>query len=155
MKPSRGHYKVDLIDLHSLCEANYIRLLRLFADYEQCNERCIVVGAARVMLTVTERCRYTTNLRLQHVSPLASQLSGIELDMRLYHDARMAEVVGFQSHTHVQGRYRYPNNHMYARDEKRQQNGYVADLLAFCLAEGQAPDLMTFDEASKNSEPSS
>ena len=141
MRARKGQYTVSLIDLHSLCEGNYLRLCRLFPDYEQRNERILLAGESRVVMTVMERCRYTTTLHIQHHSPLAHQFGAIGMDIRLYHDARMAEVVGFQSHQGVQGRYQYPNAHMYQRDEKRQQNGYVADLLAFCLAEGREPSL--------------
>ena len=137
-------YTVNLVDLHSVCESNYARVLRLFPDYEQRNDREIVAGQSRVSLNVTERCRYTTNIRLRHVSPLSSHWGGVDLDIRLYHDVQMAEVVGFQSHSRLAGRYQYPNTKMYQRDEKQQQNQYVADLLAFCMREGVAPDLSQF-----------
>jgi uncharacterized protein YqiB (DUF1249 family) len=140
LRPRKASYTVNLVDLHSLCESNYARVLRLFPDYEQRNDREIVAGQSRLTLNVTERCRYTTNIRLTHVSPLGSHWGGIDLDIRLYHDARMAEVVGFQSHSRLAGRYQYPNTKMYQRDEKQQQNQYVADLLAFCMREGVAPD---------------
>ena len=35
------------------------------------------------------------------------------------------------------GRYDYPNPNMYQRDEKVQQNRYLAELLESCLAEGR------------------
>lgn len=141
MTKQKSQYTVNLVDLHSLCEGNYARMLQLFPDYEQRNTREIIAGQTRVMLAVTERCRYTTSIRLTHWSPLARHLGGVDLDIRLYHDAHMAEVVGFQSHRRVAGRYQYPNPHMYQRDEKHQQNRYVADLLAFCAREGMEPDL--------------
>lgn len=141
LKRQRNQYTVNLVDLHSLCESNYARVMRLFPDYEQRNTREMTAGQSRVMLRVTERCRYTTTVRLTHLSPLARHLGGVELDIRLYHDARMAEVVGFQSHRQLEGRYQYPNPNMYQRDEKQQQNQYVADLLAFCMREGMEPTL--------------
>ncbi len=152
MKLKTSRYKMDLIDLHSICEANYARLMRLFPDYEQSNERRIEAGAARLCLTVRERCRYTTMLALRHTTPLTGKLGVVELELRLYHDARMAEVVGFQAHTRVKGRYQYPNQYMYARDEKRQQNSYIADLLAFCLAEGREPQVPLLAQQRVNNE---
>lgn len=136
---TRPRYSVDLVDLHSLCEGNYVRLLRLFPDYENTNDRKLHAGNAQIALEVTERSRYTTTFRLTHVSPLAFPRPGLQLDIRAYHDARMVEVIGFQRHRQLKGRYQYPNDNMYQRDEKRQQNRYVAELLAFCLAEGREP----------------
>ena len=39
LQARKRQYKVDLANLHALCEANYARLLRLFPDYEQANTR--------------------------------------------------------------------------------------------------------------------
>jgi uncharacterized protein YqiB (DUF1249 family) len=61
----------------------------------------------------------------------------MNLDLRLYHDASMAEIVAFQRHRHLEGRYDYPNPNMYQRDEKIQQNRYLAEILELCLAEGR------------------
>lgn len=144
----RPRYNVDLADLHSVCEANYVRVLRLFPDYERCNQRAFVAGsnaqASHITLEVTERSRYTTMLRLTQLSAVAVPRSALKLDLRLYHDARMAEVVAFQSQRSTAGRYPYPNPNMLQRDEKRQQNAYLAELLAFCLAEGLEPSASQF-----------
>ena len=92
-------------------------------------------GHLVLVLEVTERTRYTTLLRVtqrgQHGIP------AMDLDVRLYHDASMAEIVAFQRHRHLQGRYAYPNPNMYQRDEKIQQNRYLAELLELCLAQGR------------------
>jgi len=139
-RADKPHYCVDLEDLHSLCEANYARVLKVFPDYEQSNQRRLLLGASQVVFDVTERSRYTTTVRLSHLSAMALPEATIRLDLRLYHDARMAEVVGGPGYRRMEGRYTYPNAKMYQRDEKHQQNRYVAELLAFCLAEGREPD---------------
>lgn len=134
---TRSRYSIDLVDLHTVCEGNYLRLQQVFPDYEHSNERRVLAGSGHLLLEVTERSRYTTMLTLTQISPLPSPQGGVRLEIRLYHDARMAEVVGFQAHRRVAGRYQYPNPNMYQRDEKHQQNRYLAELLAFCLAEGR------------------
>ena len=53
-------FKLDLAEMHAVCEANYARLLCLFPDYETANTREFAVADARVQLEVIERCRYTT-----------------------------------------------------------------------------------------------
>ena len=129
-------YKLDLVDLHSTCEANYARLIRLFPDYETTNIREFSVGSARVQVEVTERCRYTTIFRVLQQGAGSQWLGHLRVEVRAYHDARMAEVGMFQSHRRIEGRYQYPNDHMYQQDEKCQQNHFFAEWLEHCLHNG-------------------
>jgi len=129
-------YKTDLVDLHAICEANYARLLRLFPDYENSNMREFSVGPARIQLEVVERCRYTTIFRVLQQGAGSHWLGHLRVEIRAYHDARMAEVAMFQSHRRIDGRYQYPNDHMYQQDEKCQQNHFLAEWLGHCLHNG-------------------
>jgi len=136
-------YKVDLTSLHGVCEANYARFMRLFPDYETCNTREFAVGQARIQLDVVERCRYTTIFRVWQQGGDSYWLGGLKLEVRLYHDARMAEVGMFQSHRRIDGRYQYPNTQMYQQDEKCQQNQFLADWLEHCLHNGLSTTVAT------------
>ena len=60
--------------------------------------------------------------------------------LRAYHDVRMVEVTGFQASGKVQARYDYPNPRMYAKDEKTQQNLFLAEWLAHCMEQGYSTD---------------
>lgn len=131
-------FKVDLVRLHALCEANYARLLRLFPDYEQGNTREFSVGTAKVRLEVLERSRYTTFFRLHQSHAEDRWLGHLVVDVRAYHDAGMLEVGTFQSHRQIQARYQYPNSRMFQQDEKLQQNQFLADWLEHCQANGRA-----------------
>ncbi len=131
-------FKVDLAELHAVCEANYARMVRLFPDYENANTREFAVGAARVSLEVVERCRYTTIFRLRQQHADARWLGSLRVEVRAYHDAGMLEVGAFQSHRRIAGRYRYPNDRMYQQDEKSQQNRFLAEWLEHCLQHGRA-----------------
>ena len=135
----RPAYKLDLADLHAVCEANYARLMQLFPDYEATNRREFEVHGAQITLEVTERCRYTTMFRLHQRHADARWLGHLRVELRAYHDARMLEVGSFQSHRQIQGRYVYPNRGMYQQDEKAQQNRFLAEWLAHCLANGRSP----------------
>lgn len=135
---TKKHFKVDLTRLHAICEANYVRLMRLFPDYENRNSRELLVGAAKVRLTVIERCRYTTIFHIHQQSSESRWLGLLNIEVRAYHDARMMEVGMFQSHRRVAVRYDYPNNKMFAQDEKYQQNRFLADWLEHCLQNGRA-----------------
>lgn len=136
-------YKVDLRALHAQCEANYLRLKRLFPDYESSNSRRFIVGSEQLHIEVLERSRYTTMFRLQSWSRAEATarrwLPPLRLDLRAYHDAGMLEVIDFQRHGRTEGRYNYPNPRMHQQDEKARQNGFLADWLSFCLRHGEAP----------------
>jgi uncharacterized protein YqiB (DUF1249 family) len=54
--------------------------------------------------------------------------------VRLYHDARVAEVLGFQGQGRFKPHYDYPNEQMYLPDEKRQVNLMLRDVLNYCRA---------------------
>ena len=123
---SRRTYHIDLSDLHAQCEANYHRLVRLFPGYEQQPRCAFEVGDAVVELEVTARDRYTTDMRLRYQGSAIQMGSKSCLDLRLYHDARMAEVVHCSTSRRFEARYRYPNPEMLQRDEKFQQNRFAA-----------------------------
>lgn len=131
-------YRTDLRGLHAVCEANYLRLMRLFPDYETCNRRDFALGEARVSMEVQERSRYTTVIRLSALPQPAPWLVPLNIEMRAYHDAAMLEVGRFQAQRAVDARYPYPNPRMHQRDEKLQQNHFLASFLEHCLGHGLA-----------------
>ena len=134
----KASYKVDLADLHAVCEANYARILRLFPDYEQVNSRQFAVGDARVSIEVTERARYTTIFSINQHHGELRWLGQLRAELRVYHDARMAEVGAFQSRRRIASRYHYPNRDMFQQDEKAQQNRFLAEWLEHCLHSGHS-----------------
>jgi uncharacterized protein YqiB (DUF1249 family) len=143
----KERYKVDIVDLHAVCEANYARLLQLFPEYETANVREFQVGGSKVRLEVVDRSRFTTIFRLLQ-SNSALWLGQLNIELRAYHDARMLEVGSFQSHRRIAGRYGYPNNGMYQQDEKSRQNHFLAEWLSWCLQHGCAgSDLVRIPES--------
>lgn len=131
-------FKLDLAEMHAVCEANYARLLRLFPAYENTNCREFHVAEARIRLEVIERCRYTTIFHLHQHHAHDAWLGRLRIEARAYHDAGMLEVGMFQSHRRIAARYQYPNDRMYQQDEKSQQNRFLADWLEHCLQNGRA-----------------
>lgn len=136
-KLNKKPFRLDLTELHAICDANYARLLRLFPDYENSNSRNLLVASAKVQITVVERCRYTTIFQIYQQSTESRWLGLFRAEVRAYHDARMLEVGMFQSHRRVAARYEYPNDHMLAQDEKYQQNRFMADWLEHCQLHGR------------------
>lgn len=138
----KDSYRVDIGALHACCEANYARLLRLFPDYEQRNERRFAIGEEQLHIEVVERSRYTSVLRLRKWRRGSEDerrwLTPLRIDLRAYHDAGMLEVIAFQGSARVEARYRYPNPRMHQQDEKSRQNAFLADWLEHCLLHGEA-----------------
>ena len=59
-----------------------------------------------------------------------------KMSVRLYHDARVAEVCECAHLKRVRARYDYPNDKMVQQDEKLQRNRFLGDWLSFCLRHG-------------------
>jgi hypothetical protein len=79
----------------SLYESNYIRLGWLIEDLAQLTSPAVstVTGDCPLHLTIEERSRYTTTLNLTYLfEEEARALADPDLQIRVYHDARLAEV---------------------------------------------------------------
>lgn len=85
----------SFVSLMSLYESNYIRLAWLVPDLGAADGSQIssVAGDCALHLAVDERSRYTTTLRLTYMFDDATgPLADPDLQIRVYHDARLAEV---------------------------------------------------------------
>ena len=134
-------YKVDLKRYMASCEANYVRLLKLFPTLTVDSERLIGLQHGNhqvVSLSVLEQTPYTTLISLQlgdTVKP-DSWLVLPELKVRLYHDARVAEVVDCEGLRRPRPRCQYPNVRMHQKDEKAQWNRFLGEWLSQCINHG-------------------
>jgi len=141
MRRVRERYRVDLLELQAACEANYVRLMRLLPDMrnDPDTRRIAMSQGDRLLgvlvLTVTESCPYTTTVqvRQEHCLPW---LPVPKMDVRVYHDARMAEVISAENARRFRGIYSYPNAQMHQPDEKNQLNLFLGEWLGHCLACG-------------------
>ncbi|WP_339486923.1 DUF1249 domain-containing protein [Pseudomonas sp. EL_65y_Pfl2_R95] len=137
----RDRYRVDLVELQTACEANYARLMRLLpAMREEASARRVAVSQGEKLLgvlalDVLENCPYTSTIRVRQEHSLP-WLPVPALEVRVYHDARMAEVVGAESARRFRGVYPYPNADMHQPDEKTQLNLFLGEWLSHCLACG-------------------
>jgi uncharacterized protein YqiB (DUF1249 family) len=68
---------------------------------------------------------------------LLTVLASYSLDIRLYHDAQLAEVVSSRGCRQFAARHEYPNQHMHQCDEKAQLNQFLGELIGFCLVKGR------------------
>lgn len=149
MAPKR--YKVDLAAHMAECDANYARLHQLLPELFDRDERKLSLTlpqvADRVLrFRVVERCPYTTTLALDFTRAASEWhplVPAPRLLVRLYHDARTAEVTAYQGEDRFQGHYDYPNGKMRQPDEKAQLNRFLGEYLALCLAHGREPASVT------------
>src|SRR5512145_2384597 len=85
----------SFVSLMSLYESNYIRLAWLVPDLRSVSSQqiSVVEGDCPLHLAVEEHSRYTTTLRLTYVfDDETGPVSDPDLQIRVYHDARLAEV---------------------------------------------------------------
>ena len=136
-------YRPHLPTLMALCEINYMLLLRILADKEQVGEqRCFFISDfLSYRITVNEVTKYTTLITINQEANIRgynlTELFRPKMVVRLYHDARMAEVISNQDVQQIKPRYDYPNDKMHLPDEKQQVNYFLKEWLQLCLKFGQ------------------
>jgi uncharacterized protein YqiB (DUF1249 family) len=136
-------YLPDISKHAALCEANFVRLERLLQDFSedhyQFSWHDSHENQVDVTINIIERFKYTTTLQLiKNLHKMPEPINTVELTVRLYSDARMAEVVTLSQGKQLAGIYRYPNDQMYQIDEKEQANHYLAEWLSHLLTHGAA-----------------
>lgn len=132
-------YKFDLAALQRLAALNYAALKPMAESVRQHGAQVIKIGQhLRFALTVLESAPYTTEVRIEQQA-LVTQLPGLketQLDVRLYHDAQLAEVVRSQGVTRLQPAYDVPNPRMHHANEKHQVNHFLQEWLQLIKSRG-------------------
>lgn len=142
----RTRHRQQLYQLQTLCAENYARLLKLQRVCEQNGELHINLDAAgQTYLQITRTSRYTTDMQLAHTGQHPLQ-GDTQLQVRLYHDARLAEAVAMHPYQRTQAHNNYPNKSMHQPDEKLQWNRFLAEWLGQLDAQGH-PDNLPWREA--------
>ena len=154
---SRGlrRYNIDLSAHLAECDGNYLRLVRLLPGLREGERREFFVphgdASPQVTVEVTEHGRYTAVVALrqrflgpatasERTADAAQRVGETRIKVRLYHDARCAEVIEFQGQRLFAPEYRYPNAKMRQPDEKAQVNRFLREFLNACLAHGVATE---------------
>jgi len=122
---------------------NYMLVLRLLADKELVGEvrHFFINESLSYTLEVLEVTSYTSLINLTQnsgeVSSVFSNIMQPVMQLRLYHDARMVEVISSQYMSNIKPRYDYPNENMHQPDEKQQVLLFLKEWLKLCLEQGQ------------------
>lgn len=140
----RRPYNIDLGSHLAVCDGNYLRIVRLLPALEDEQARVfrVVFGppdaaddATAATFEVIDRDRYTTVVSVSQHSP-SRGIAATRVKVRLYHDARCAEVIEFQGQRRFESVYTYPNDKMRHPDEKAQINRFLTEFLNLCLTRG-------------------
>ncbi|QUI62581.1 DUF1249 domain-containing protein [Pseudoalteromonas sp. A22] len=121
----------------TLCERNYLRALKLLPEEVVGESRVIDLASARYCLSVAGVSKYTTDIHIEQMATVSAHLPHFSLSVRLYHDAKVAEVIHRDYHRRIKPSYGYPNPDMHQKDEKYQINAFLSDWLMVCLEKGR------------------
>ncbi|MGL5292643.1 MAG: DUF1249 domain-containing protein [Aeromonas sp.] len=137
----RKRHVPDLMALQRTCEVNYMAIMKLLPPAASVGvvRRYQVGHDLQFALTITSESRFTNQVILTQHNPELPEYLQVQIEIRLYHDVRMAEVCATQQICRLQPSYDYPNKRMHQRDEKEQVNLFLAEWLKFCLRHGTSP----------------
>ena len=118
--------------LMEMYEQNYMRLRNIAPDLQVANEMISSVpGHQDLFLSITQRCKYTTMLRMTYQFEEAGQLLfEPDLHLKVYHDARVVEVQ--QLHTRTRGRLQVAE----MIEQKWMMNRFLYKWFGYCLHQG-------------------
>ena len=120
-------------------EENFRLLQRLLPELEQGGDRFVLAGqeGQELEVLILERCRYTTMVSLCKPFGVDDEwLPDLAMELRVYHDARVVEVARYQGCQRIPARYQVDSHGRHHKDEKRQINFLLHDLLLYCLRFG-------------------
>lgn len=138
-KARMSGYVQSLPKYITLCERNYLRALKVLPEEVIGACRQIKIGSMDFFIAVEAVEKYTTDIKVTQQHNLSNHLGQFQLAVRLYHDAKVAEVVQHNYHQRVKPSYRYPNPSMHHKDEKYQLNAFLGDWLVACVENGRVP----------------
>ena len=137
---NRSISKLDLNRLHTECERNYIRLNRLGFNALQHGGHSVFEfknkTQIKLQLDVTEVSRYTSLVSIVFNQAALKWVPQVELQVRYYEDAKMAEVISWCSDRVIP--FELSEIKMkQSRDEKWQWNAFFGEILVKVLKYGE------------------
>ena len=136
---SHTRTRKGLNDLISLYEINYIKLMKLFPIQRLKEEINFLIPEgttnSEIKISIKKHSRHTSKLTL-HKSNIVKYAKDTEMEIFIYHDARMAEVRKFNGQRQFWLRNKYPNKYMSSKDEKFQWNIFFSEFLTHSKKHG-------------------
>ncbi|MDT0593363.1 DUF1249 domain-containing protein [Glaciecola petra] len=146
MQNSRGmkrKYVPHLPSIIATCEHNYVCMLKLLPDCDTLDLtfEFKVADGLKYRIKIIDSSRYTSTLEMSHISKNTPTFLQPKMVVRLYHDAKVAEVLEAQRTARLEPVYEYPNLNMHQRNEKFMVNVFLAEWLHFCLSQELTSDI--------------
>ena len=121
-----------LNQLLRLYERNYQKLMQFFPLDETENEIDYLIPEGQTNSDINISCKrlssHTSIIEINK-SKSFSLLQDTEIEIYIYHDAKMAEVRKFNGKKQFWLRNKYPNKNMLSKDEKFQWNFFLEEFL--------------------------
>lgn len=132
-------YVPHLPSILATCENNYACALKLLpdCDSEDLSYEFKINDELRYKVRIIDSTRYTSTLHMSQLANNTPEFLRPSMEIRLYHDAKVAEVLCCQRVSRLKPTYEYPNLNMYLRNEKQMVNVFLAEWLHFCLEQRQ------------------
>ena len=122
--------------LEKICESNYLKLLRLIPNLNSVNKTAVgrTENFPALHLDILERSPYTLTIELSHCfqQPL-TDLFAPAVKIRVYLDAKLAEVIRDNDRPAVGHVYRNPARTLEIQDYKWRLNYFLQKWLDHCL----------------------
>lgn len=127
---SETSYRPNVSQFLALCSRNYIHILRCMPYDLDLDEECQLTFDTGVLnIKVLENTKYTQLIEIYRDAIASEFVDTPKVIVRVYHDAKLAEVLTSQQIYRLRPVYDYPNLRMYHRDEKYQVNAFLEELL--------------------------
>lgn len=131
-------YVPSIKALTILCEQNYVCLRKLIPELSVDNTFTFILdNDVQYELSVLECFKYTSIVQFTQLGLDHTHFQLPRLQIRMYHDAKLAEVLACQNISRIKPRYDYPNKDMMQPDEKWQVNMFLREWSEVCLRQGR------------------
>ena len=132
---------LELKEFHFICEKNYLLFSQLIPDLqkEQFLSFGIPFGSTKlneVSLCLSEVSKFTSDIKVCFSAELSEK---IEIEIRVYHEAKMCEVIRFQGfHQSLISIFPSKIKFGFTKDEKFQWNSFLNKFLIICKKSGRS-----------------
>ena len=131
-----------LKSLIELYEHNYVKLVSLIPRLRNMENFSFYLpegqNTSLVEIKIIKDSKYTSTLLIKQKNSSIEKLQDMELQISIYHDFKMVEVVKYNGKRQFWIRNAYPNRLMLSKDEKFQRNKFFSEWLNFSKNEGLA-----------------
>lgn len=123
-----------LNQLLRLYERNYQRIIAFFPIQDSKNNINYLIPEgvfdSEIKLSCKKLSSHTSVVEIKKIKSI-SLLPDTEIEIYIYHDAKMAEVRKFNGKKQFWLRNKYPNRNMLSKDEKFQWNYFLEEFLVY------------------------